>query len=144
MDAAYIQVPFIIKDIWGKGGIVKIKATFDGHPYRGTIARMDKNSPYHILIVIQAVRAVIGKKANDIVEVVLQKDFEERIVEVPEDFQQKLNSQPKAKAFYESLSVSNRKEYIQYIISAKKAETRINRMNKVIDRLLLGKKNLTN
>ncbi len=144
MDATYIQVPFNVKELWGKGGIIKIKATFDGYPYRGIIAKMDKSSPQHVLVVVQAVRAVIGKLAGDFVDVVLQQDFEERIVEVPEQLQKKLENHPMALEFFQTLSVSNRKEYVNHVLSAKREETRTQRIDKIIERLLQGKKNLSN
>lgn len=46
---AYVEIPFDVEEAYGARGQVKIKATFDGHPYRGSIAPMGKGC--HILIV---------------------------------------------------------------------------------------------
>nr|WP_243123471.1 MULTISPECIES: YdeI/OmpD-associated family protein [Clostridium] len=40
-----------------------------------------------------------------------------------------------AKEFYESLSYSNKRKYIQWITSAKKEETKIKRMDEAIIKL---------
>jgi hypothetical protein len=44
-------------------------------------------------------------------------------------------------AYFESLSFTNKKEYVLWLIEAKKPETRKDRLAKVIDKLANGKKN---
>ena len=39
MDAAYVEVPYDIKEIFGKGRLL-VNATFDGIPYRGQVVKM--------------------------------------------------------------------------------------------------------
>jgi len=36
MDAAYVEVPYDIKKLFGKGRLL-VNATFDGVPYRGQV-----------------------------------------------------------------------------------------------------------
>jgi hypothetical protein len=143
MDAAYIQVPFSVHEAWGKRGLVKVKAWFDGYLYRGSIAKMQKGDVPHILIVVQAVRKAIGKKAGDMVDVVLEQDFDERILEVPPILSEALEQNKTAAGYFHKLAYSHRKEYIVYITDAKKEETRIRRVEKVIGMLLDRKKNPT-
>lgn len=139
MDTAFISIPFNVEKVYGTKGQVKVKVTFDGHPYRGVIANMGTGC--HILGVRKDIRAAIGKMVGDTVLVELQKDTEERIVEMPEDLQQALAKSKKAREFYESLSFTNRKEYAVWVISAKRAETREKRLAETIEKLLAGKKN---
>ncbi|HEY9008276.1 MAG TPA: DUF1905 domain-containing protein [Ohtaekwangia sp.] len=40
MDAAFVSIPFDVEKVYGTKGQVKVKATFDGHPYRGVLANM--------------------------------------------------------------------------------------------------------
>lgn len=68
MDAAYIEIPFDVKAVYGKGR-VKVAATFDGHPYTGSIVRM--GLPCHILGLRQDIRRAIGKQPGDYVHVTL-------------------------------------------------------------------------
>ena len=56
-------------------------------------------------------------------------------MEVPEDFLAALNSQPKAKQFFETLTKSSRYVIAHGLISAKKAETRQRRFDKYFDML---------
>ncbi|MCL2234956.1 MAG: DUF1905 domain-containing protein [Defluviitaleaceae bacterium] len=77
-DAAYIAVPFDIKALFGKGR-VKVKATFDGAPYEGSIVNMGVKNPdgsvCYILGVRKDIRAKIGKQAGDVIDVVVSFDY---------------------------------------------------------------------
>ncbi|MFD2147142.1 YdeI/OmpD-associated family protein [Mucilaginibacter antarcticus] len=44
-------------------------------------------------------------------------------------------------AFYQSLSYSNKKEYVLWILSAKQDKTRDERLERMVDKLNAGKKN---
>ena len=139
MDAAYVEVPFNVEKLYGSKGQVKILATFDGHPYRGVLANMGTGC--HILGVRKDIRLAIGKKIGEKINVTIERDTLERIVEVPDELQRLLTKNPKAKSFYESLSFTNRKEYAQWISSAKRPETKTKRLAETLTRLLKGKKN---
>ena len=58
MDAAYVEVPFDIKAIFGKGRL-SVHATFDGVPYDGQIVKM--GTPCHIIVIRKDIRKQIGK-----------------------------------------------------------------------------------
>lgn len=68
-------------------------------------------------------------------------DVTNKIVTLPADLKTALESNPKALHFYESLSYSNRKEYVLWILTAKQEKTRIDRLHKAIEKLLNNKKN---
>jgi Domain of unknown function (DUF1905)/Bacteriocin-protection, YdeI or OmpD-Associated len=139
IDAVFISIPFDVEKLYGTRGQLKIKATFDGHPYRGTLVNMGTGC--HLLGVRKDIRHAIGKKPGEVISVTIEKDTEERVVAVPDELQQILDKNPKAKSFYESLSFTNRKEYVQWISSAKKQETKNKRLAEILSRLLKGKKN---
>lgn len=139
MDAAFVSIPFDVEKIYGVRGQVKVKATFEGHPYRGVLANMGTGC--HILGVRKDIREAIGKQFGDIVVVTVEEDTEERVVTIPAELEIILKKNPKAKAFYDSLSFTNRKEYALWISSAKKPETREKRLDQITQKLLKGKKN---
>lgn len=70
MDAAYVEVPYDIKKLFGKGRLL-VNAAFDGIPYRGQVVKM--GTPCYIIGVTKQIRKQIGKNFGDIVEVVLQE-----------------------------------------------------------------------
>lgn len=136
INGAYIEIPFDVNEVFGAKR-VKVLATFDEVPYRGSIVRM--NDCYMIGIP-QAIRKKIVKDFGASIVVTIEKDEEERIVEIPDEFQALLDKEPKAKETYAQLSFTGKKEYIRWITEAKKQETRINRMEKAISLLIEGKK----
>ena len=136
-EAACVKFPYDIKECFGTKGQVKVNATFDGVPYRGSLANMGFG---HILILRKDVKAKVGKTHGDTVRVTVQKDTAERIVEVPSELQEAFKSNPNAKNFYDSLSYTNRKEYARWIATAKKEETKQRRLAKTIEMLLQGVK----
>lgn len=131
-DAGYIEVPLDIEKEFGTKR-VKVKALFDNKEYRGSIVKM--GLPCYIIGVTKEMRNKIGKTFGDVIEVVLEKDEEERVVEILEDLKVKLDNNKEALDFYEGLSYSMKKKYIQWITSAKKEETRAKRIDEAITKL---------
>ena len=66
MDAAYVEVPFDIKAMFGKGRLL-VHATFDGVPYDGQIVKM--GMPCYIIGIRKDIRKQIGKSFGDMVHV---------------------------------------------------------------------------
>ena len=66
MDAAYVEVPFDIKALFGKGRLA-VHATFDGVPYDDQIVKM--GTPCFIIGVRKDIRKQMGKSFGDMVHV---------------------------------------------------------------------------
>lgn len=71
-------------------------------------------------------------------------DAEKKIVRTPDDFENELRRNPDQKKFYDALSYSNKKEYVTWIVSARKEETRKARIQGAVERLVKGWKNPAN
>lgn len=134
---AYVDFPFDVEKEFGKKR-VKIQATFDGEIYRGTLTRY--GSPEYFLLIRKVIRKKIGKQVGDFIEVTVKEDTAPRVVEVPDDFKAVLKNHPEQELFFNQLSYTHRKEYINWIVGAKRAETRIRRMHKAIEMMKDGKK----
>lgn len=70
LDGAYIEFPYDVRTEFGRGR-VKVRATFDGVPYDGSLVRM--KTPGHILGLRKDIRAAIGKQPGDTVHVTLRE-----------------------------------------------------------------------
>ena len=70
MDAAYIEVPYDIKALFGKGRLL-VHAWFNDVPYNGQVVKM--GTPCYILGVTKQVRKQLGKSFWDTVHVRLQE-----------------------------------------------------------------------
>lgn len=68
MDAAYVEVPYDIRELFGKGRLL-VNATFDGVPYRGQVVKM--GTPCYIIGVTKTIRKQISKSFGDSVRVTL-------------------------------------------------------------------------
>ena len=65
-------------------------------------------------------------------------DKEPRTVSVPDDLKIALASSNAAELAFEGLSYSHRKEYVDWIIGAKKPDTRERRIHKTVEMLVSG------
>ena len=140
-NAAYVEFPFSTDSLFGIKGQVKVKVIFDDHvSYQGSLAKMKSN--VHLLGLTKEIRSQLGKNYGDEVNVELWHDKEERIVEIPADVKLVFKQNPKAFELYEKMSYTHRKEYIRWIVEAKKPETRENRKAKMIEMILAGKKGI--
>jgi len=68
-------------------------------------------------------------------------DTGKRVILPPPDFARELKRSKVAAGFFDQLSFTNKKEYVIWITSAKKEETRSRRLESAIDKLVAGKKN---
>lgn len=129
----YVQIPEIIKSKNKPFGWVKVQGSIDGYEIR-KYHLMPMGNGALFLPVKAAIRKKIGKQEGDAVHVILYPDDEP--MEIPEEFVICLKDEPAAEKFFNVLSESEQKFYIQWIYSAKKEETKIERMASAVDRLV--------
>jgi hypothetical protein len=134
---AFVQVPDEVVEALGGAGRIKVKASFDGAPYRGSIARY---RGVMMLGLVKAIREQIGKSVGDTVTVDVQVDLEERTVEVPGELAAALKTSASARRFFDGLSYTCRKEYARWVGEAKREETRQRRANKALEMLEAGRR----
>ena len=67
-----------------------------------------------------------------------------KTVYLPHDFAAALKKNKKQEAFFNTLSFTNKKEYIEWIVTAKREETRNNRVKESVERLAKEWKNPAN
>lgn len=128
----YARVPDLVKNKMKHFGWKKVKGSIDGY----TISKyhlMPLGDGNLFLPIKKEIRKIIGKEEGDYVKVILYPDDEP--AEIPQEFKVCLNDSPEAKIFFNSLTESEQLHYIKWIYSAKKEETRIERMAKAINRL---------
>lgn len=68
-------------------------------------------------------------------------DMLSRTITTPDELERLFNQNKKAKAFFDTLSFINKKEYVVWITGAKKEETKFARLEATIEKLTFGKKN---
>lgn len=125
---SYCEVPFNIFETFGKKRL-KIKAMIDAVEYRGLLTPM--GGKYGVFM-NKDIREKVGKTFGEVVHISIEEDSEPRVVEVPADLMEAMLA-ANVKPFFDSLSFTHQKEYAQWILDAKKAETRQNRLEKAIE-----------
>ena len=65
-------------------------------------------------------------------------------IRLPDDLKNALKRNKKEAAFFDTLSFTNKKEYLEWIVTAKREETRNERIKGTIDRLGKNWKNPAN
>jgi hypothetical protein len=134
---AFVEVPFDVEKAFGAKK-PKVKAIIEGVPYRGLLTRM--GGPNHILIILKGIREQIGRTFGDEVKITVELDAEPRVIDIPKDLMKELKKDKNAKAFFDKLSYTHRREYVMWINEAKRDETRQKRILKTIEMLKKGRK----
>jgi hypothetical protein len=135
----FVPVPFDVAKVWGTRGRVAVKGTINGFPFRTNIQPMDGR---HLLTFNKQLQAGAKAKAGDMVAVVMERDTEEHIVEPPAELTKAFRKNKEAKALWDKLAYTHRKEFAQWIRGGKQEETRIRRAEKAVS-MLLEKKTIS-
>lgn len=120
----------------GPGRRHPVRVTINGYTYRTTVAPY--KGDYAVSLSAENRRGA-GIEAGDQIEVELERDDTAPALEVPADLTAALATAPAARAFFDGLAPSHRKEYVRWIEEPKKPETRAARVEKALALLSEGK-----
>src|SRR6267143_6619640 len=118
--ACFIRVPAQTLTALGEGKRIPVKVTLNGHTYRTTIAVYGGKS---YIGVRREVREAAGVAAGEALTVGLEYDSELRTVDLPDALRAALEADAKAAAAFEKLSYTRKKEFVDWVTGAKKADT---------------------
>ena len=113
-----------------------VVATVNSYTWRTSVARMGGE---FLLGLNKEVRQGAGVEAGDEVEVAVELDTAPREVEVPEALAAALAADPQAKASFEGMAFTHRKEYARWVAEAKQQETRQRRVQQAMEMIRAGK-----
>lgn len=128
MEVAALHPPFDVPTTFGVKGRVPVRGSINGFRYRGSLMNMGGGG--HMMVVNKELRTGAKCKAGDVVDVVIERDREERLIEVPDRIQQVIASNITAQKTWDSLSFTHKKEWVRAIDEAKKEETKQSRIKK--------------
>jgi hypothetical protein len=129
---AFVEIPFDVEKAFSSKK-PKVKALIEGVPYRGTLVRM--GTECHLLLILKSIREQVGRTFGDEVRVSVELDVEERVVTVPLELKRAFKSDKEAKAAFERLSYTHKKEFVTWIEQAKREETRARRVARTVEML---------
>lgn len=119
-------------------GMTTVDGTLDGHAFQATLEPDGQGS--HWLKVGKAMREAAGAAVGDTVTLEILPVAEEPEPRVPADFRKALAAAPEAKAQWADITPVARRDWIYWITSAKKAETRERRIVNACSMLASGKR----
>lgn len=113
-----------------------VRATINGYTWAGRVSRMGGE---FLLGLSREVRTGAGVEAGDEVTVTIALDEAPREVDVPAALAQALEGDATAKATFDALAFTHRKEFARWIAEAKKDETRERRVAQALQMLREGR-----
>ena len=111
-------------------------ATIGNHVLRTTVTRMRGE---YLFRLSRAVREGAGLSPGDTVTVTFELDTAPREVDVPEALAAALAGDASARAAYDALAHTHRKEFARWVAEAKREETRDRRVAQALEMLRAGK-----
>jgi hypothetical protein len=134
---AAIAPPVDVPEFYGTRGRVPVRGTINGYPYRSSLSPCGGR---HMMPVNKLLLAGAGAQPGDVVDVVMERDEEQRTVEAPPLLKKALAKNKAAQMNWEKLSFTHKKEMALAILGAKQEETRARRLGKILEILNTGAK----
>ncbi len=119
-------------------GTVSVKGTINDFSFRASL-EPDGNAS-HWLKVTKRMRQNADAEVGDVVDLQIQPDEQVLEPRVPADLREALATAPKARALWSEITPVARRDWIQWIISAKRPETRARRIKNACEMLSEGKR----
>ena len=116
-------------ECFGSKGNIPVKITVDGHLFDHMLLG-SRNG--HYLVYNEFIRRAVGKSMGDTVHVTLEKDDQPRVFNVPPYLDAVLKENGVLEAFFQQPDYLKR-EQVNRIELAKKEETKVNRIQKLIE-----------
>jgi hypothetical protein len=113
-----------------------VVATINGYTWRTTVTRMHGD---YVVGLNREVRAGAGAQAGDRVTLELALDTQPREVDVPPALSQALARDAEARAAFDALAFTHRKEFARWVQEAKREETRERRVTQALEMLHTGR-----
>jgi Bacteriocin-protection, YdeI or OmpD-Associated/Domain of unknown function (DUF1905) len=110
-----------------------VRGTVNGVPYRSRLAAY---GGYSYLGFTAAIRKQAGIELGDLLEIEIEADPEPRVVKLPEALAAALRADAEAKAAFDRLAFTHRREYATWVADAKRQQTQERRVAQVLQRIL--------
>ena len=133
-----VDVPQRVSRALGEDKYVSVKGYVEDAEIRSTI--VPRGGGIYRLFIHSRTYKALGVDAGDFVQIRLARDSRPRDIPVPKDLSEALRANTDAQAAFESLPPRARREFLQWVAGAKKAETRDRRIQEGMKRLIKCRK----
>ena len=132
LENGFVELPFDVRQEFGRER-PPLKVTINGYTYRSTVCVYGGK---YFIPVRRSNQEAAAVKPGDICKVTIASDTEAREVDPPPDLKAVLRKNPAAKARWDKLSFTHKKEHAQALLEAKKPETRARRLQRTLEILV--------
>jgi hypothetical protein len=129
--------PRKVAEVGGFRAHQRVRGTIERAPFR--LSLVSAGGGKLCVVVKSEIRQVIGKTAGDSVQVSLEPDLSPVRISVPVDLDRALRRNPVVADRFLGLAPSHRRAFVEWIGSAKRAETRGRRIGRTVQMLQKGK-----
>ena len=134
-DWNFLRLPIEASEKLPTRSMISVEGKFGGEPFQATLEPDGEGG--HWLKVKDSLQ--LGAKVGEVVELEIVPMKEEPEPEVPTDFAAALaEAPPKALETWADITAIARRDWIAWVTSGKKAETRVNRIAVACDKLAKG------
>ncbi len=119
-------------------GMTTVEGSINGHAFRATLEPDGERS--HWLKVSKKLREAAGADVGDVVTLEIAPAGVEPETRVPADLRKALATVPKALALWSEITPIARRDWIAWITTAKRPETRARRIDNACEMLAAGKR----
>ncbi len=119
-------------------GMATVEGTINGYPFRATLEPDGRKS--HWLKVNKRMREAAAAKVGDVVSLEIMPVDQEPEPRIPADLRKALAAAPNARVLWSDITPVARRDWIHWITSAKRPETRARRVENTCEMLTAGKR----
>jgi hypothetical protein len=130
---AFVVLPDKVVAALGSGSRFRVTGTLNGVSFASSTMGMGGGRV--CLGVHKATRQAAGVDIGDRVKLEVERDDRPREISVPDDLAAALTREPGARAAFDKLSFTHRREYVEWITGAKREDTRARRITQTLERL---------
>ena len=127
---SFFIIPFNVEEEFGKKNHVKVKGSINGIEFRSSLT--PRGDGKHYMVVSKSLQEIAGISKGDMIHVIMEPDADERMVEIPGIIQDVFKENEEAGKTFDKLSYTRRKDFVDFILEAKKESTRDKRIAQML------------
>jgi hypothetical protein len=133
-----LRIPFDVEQAFGTRARLAVRGSINGFAFRTSI--FPDGDGRHSMMVNKTMQKGASASPGDTVRVELAPDDEPRVVAAPSDLDAALGKSRVARAAWDRLAASHQRAFVEWIESAKRAETRSRRVREAVEMVRAGKR----
>ncbi|HTV81761.1 MAG TPA: YdeI/OmpD-associated family protein [Acidobacteriaceae bacterium] len=131
-----VRVPFDPVKAWPKRHRLRVRGSINGFAFRTSLFHSERLG--YLLLVNKAMQRGAGAAPGSLAKIVLEPDLEERAVITPRELEKLLCQDSRLRKWHGQLSPSVRKWFADWVANPGNAETRVERAELAVERMLLA------